>query len=158
MTCGFLIPLVFCQKNTRWFTGVEVNMRWVWRIYVKRRKLVVWHRILSIGQSRRSANVIATCPIHGYPVDFASLLCVLPSCSKVVQATLNYVTSQLCHSLVVHPAPSQEKSWIHPCYDSSWVSLGEIPTPSALSDSYAWIIHIVWEKFRASRIWGSTEI
>ena len=49
------------------------------RIYVKCRKLVVWHRILSIGQSRRSASIIATCPIHGYPVDFALLLCVLPS-------------------------------------------------------------------------------
>ena len=25
MTCGFLIQLVFCQKNTMWFIGVEVD-------------------------------------------------------------------------------------------------------------------------------------
>ena len=25
MTCGFLIQLVFCQKKTRWFIGVEVE-------------------------------------------------------------------------------------------------------------------------------------
>ena len=24
MTCGFLIQLVFCQKKTMWFIGVEV--------------------------------------------------------------------------------------------------------------------------------------
>ena len=25
MTCGFLIQLVFCEKKTMWFTGVEVE-------------------------------------------------------------------------------------------------------------------------------------
>ena len=25
MTCGFLIQLVFCQKKTMWFIGVEVE-------------------------------------------------------------------------------------------------------------------------------------
>ena len=25
MTCGFLIPLVFCKKKTMWFIGVEVE-------------------------------------------------------------------------------------------------------------------------------------
>ena len=25
MTCGFLIQLVFCQKKTIWFIGVEVE-------------------------------------------------------------------------------------------------------------------------------------
>ena len=25
MTCGFLIQLVFCQKKTMWFIGVEVK-------------------------------------------------------------------------------------------------------------------------------------
>ena len=25
MTCGFLIQLVFCKKNTMWFIGVEVE-------------------------------------------------------------------------------------------------------------------------------------
>ena len=25
MTCGFLIQLVFCQKKTMWFIGVEVQ-------------------------------------------------------------------------------------------------------------------------------------
>ena len=26
MTCGFLIPLVFCKKKTMWFIGVEVEL------------------------------------------------------------------------------------------------------------------------------------
>ena len=27
MTCGFLIQLVFCQKKTMWFIGVEVEQQ-----------------------------------------------------------------------------------------------------------------------------------
>ena len=27
MTCGFLIQLVFCQKKTMWFIGVEVEQK-----------------------------------------------------------------------------------------------------------------------------------
>ena len=41
MTCGFLIQLVFYQKTTLWFIGVEVKHEKRLKSYVKRRKIVV---------------------------------------------------------------------------------------------------------------------